>query len=156
MCSSDLGGYVAFPGGLMAAFLRRPLVIHEQNSVAGLTNRVLAKLAQRTLTAFPNSFKNKHLGEWIGNPVRADIRALHDPQSRYASRSGVLQLLVVGGSLGASVLNEMMPKALALIPEAQRPRVTHQAGATHIDALRKAYTAAGVQAETLEIGRAHV
>ena len=145
-----MGGYVAFPGGLMAALLRRPLVIHEQNSVAGLTNRVLARLADRVLTAFPNAFNGKY-GEWIGNPVRGDIRALSvsDPESRYATREGVLRLLVVGGSQGAAVLNETVPKALALIPEAERPRVTHQAGAANIDALRAAYAAARVEAEAL-------
>ena len=144
-----MGGYVAFPGGLMAALLQRPLVIHEQNSVAGLTNRVLARLADRVLSAFPKSFKNNNLEKWVGNPTRADISALGAPDSRYAKRGGQLKLMVLGGSLGAAVLNDTLPKALALIPAAQRPQVTHQSGAAHIDGLRAAYAAAGVQAETL-------
>ncbi len=148
-----MGGYVAFPGGMMASLLNRPLVIHEQNSVAGLTNRVLARLADKVLVAFPDafkkSFKNKYLPSWVGNPVRADIGALEAPATRYAARGERLQLLVLGGSQGASILNTTLPKALALMPEANRPRVTHQSGALHIDALRSAYAATGVQAEAL-------
>jgi UDP-N-acetylglucosamine--N-acetylmuramyl-(pentapeptide) pyrophosphoryl-undecaprenol N-acetylglucosamine transferase len=144
-----MGGYVAFPGGLIAALMRRPLVIHEQNSVAGLTNRMLAKVADRVLGAFPKSFKNNKLENWVGNPTRADISALAAPDVRYAQRGDRLQVLVLGGSLGAAVLNDTLPKALALVPAAQRPQVTHQSGAAHIDGLRAAYAAAGVQAETL-------
>jgi UDP-N-acetylglucosamine--N-acetylmuramyl-(pentapeptide) pyrophosphoryl-undecaprenol N-acetylglucosamine transferase len=147
-----MGGYVAFPGGLMAALLRRPLVIHEQNSVAGLTNRVLARVADRVLTAFPNLFKNNKLAQWVGNPTRADIGAVAAPDARYAQRAaggGQLSLLVLGGSLGASILNETLPKALAQLPPAQRPQVTHQSGTAHIDALRAAYAAAGVNAHTV-------
>lgn len=144
-----MGGYVAFPGGLMAALMRRPLVIHEQNSVAGLTNRVLARLADRLLTAFPNVFAQSQAGAWVGNPVRADICALPAPEARYAARTAKLQVVVVGGSQGAAVLNQTLPRALALIPEAQRPRVMHQSGAAHIDTLRAAYAQAGVAAETV-------
>jgi len=145
-----MGGYVAFPGGLMASLLRRPLVIHEQNSVAGLTNRVLARLADRVLMAFPNAFKNSRRGMWVGNPVRADIAAVAAPQVRYAAAPNAkLNVLVIGGSQGAAVLNETLPKALALMPEAQRPNVTHQAGAAHIDTLRAAYARADVAAEAL-------
>ncbi len=151
-----MGGYVAFPGGMVASLLKRPLVIHEQNSVAGLTNRVLARLADKVLVAFPDAFKkvfkNKYLPLWVGNPVRADIGAMEAPAVRYGARharQASLQLLVLGGSLGASILNTTLPKALALLPAATRPRVTHQSGAAHIDALRAAYAAAGVQAETL-------
>jgi len=144
-----MGGYVAFPGGLMAALLRRPLVIHEQNSVAGLTNRVLARFADRVLTAFPNSFKYNKLSQWVGNPTRADIGGVEAPDARYAGRGAKLNVMVLGGSQGAAVLNDTLPKALALMPEGQRPQVTHQSGAAHIDALRAAYAAAGVQAETL-------
>jgi UDP-N-acetylglucosamine--N-acetylmuramyl-(pentapeptide) pyrophosphoryl-undecaprenol N-acetylglucosamine transferase len=144
-----MGGYVAFPGGMMASFLNRPLVIHEQNSVAGLTNRVLAPLADRILTAFPNVFKNKYLASWAGNPVRADIAALATPDVRYGARAGRLHVLVLGGSQGAAALNAALPQALALMPEARRPAVVHQSGAAHIDALRAAYAAAGVQAQTL-------
>ena len=144
-----MGGYVAFPGGMMASLLKRPLVIHEQNSVAGLTNRVLARLADKVLIAFPNVFKNNCLALWVGNPVRADIGAITSPRIRYGARRERLQVLVLGGSQGAAVLNTTLPLALALIPEADRPHVTHQSGAAHIDALRAAYTAAGVPAETL-------
>lgn len=143
-----MGGYVAFPGGMMASLLNRPLVIHEQNAVAGLANRVLAGVADRVLVAFPNSFKNKYLQSWVGNPVRADIGAIDAPAARYGGRDRV-RVLVIGGSLGASILNTTLPKALALVPPEQRPQVTHQSGAAHIDALRAAYAAAGVQAETL-------
>ena len=147
-----MGGYVAFPGGLMASLMRRPLVIHEQNSVAGLTNRVLARLASRVLMTFPKAFKNNKLAEWVGNPTRADICSVAAPDARYGERSArnaTLNVMVLGGSQGAAVLNDTLPRALALLPDAQRPQVTHQAGAAHIDVLRAAYTAAGVQAEAL-------
>jgi UDP-N-acetylglucosamine--N-acetylmuramyl-(pentapeptide) pyrophosphoryl-undecaprenol N-acetylglucosamine transferase len=149
-----MGGYTAFPGGMMASLLRRPLVIHEQNSVGGLTNRVLACLADRVLTAFPNVFTHAHdkpipcrrvAAEWVGNPVRADIAAAS--KTNRAERSGPLRLLVVGGSLGASALNERVPQALALLPASQRPQVVHQSGRQHLDALRANYAAAGVKAE---------
>ncbi|MBE7460625.1 MAG: undecaprenyldiphospho-muramoylpentapeptide beta-N-acetylglucosaminyltransferase [Zoogloeaceae bacterium] len=141
-----MGGYVTFPGGMMAALCGRPLVVHEQNSVAGLANRVLAGVADRVLGGFPGVLKK---GEWTGNPVRAEIAALPRPAQRYAGRSGRLEVLVVGGSLGAQALNDAVPRALTLIPEAERPRVTHQSGAKQIDALRAAYAAAGVEAVLL-------
>lgn len=141
-----MGGYVAFPGGMMASLLARPLAIHEQNSVAGLTNRVLAGVADRVFVAFPGALKN---GEWCGNPVRQDIAGLAMPQSRYVARDGPLRLLVVGGSLGAQALNETVPKSLALIPQWERPAVVHQAGEKHIDALRANYAAAGVSGECI-------
>ena len=144
-----MGGYVAFPGGMMASLLSRPLVIHEQNSVAGLTNRVLSRFADRILMGFPNTFKNKYLASWTGNPVRADIGAIEAPAARYVRREPRLQVLVLGGSQGASALNAVMPQALALLAAADRPQVTHQSGAAHIDALRAAYATAGVQAEAL-------
>ena len=147
-----MGGYVAFPGGMMASLLKRPLVIHEQNSVAGLTNRVLARLADKVCVAFPNAFKNNNLTLWVGNPVRADIGAIATPATRYGARATAgdcLQILVLGGSQGAAVLNATLPKTLALIAETHRSQVTHQSGAAHIDALRAAYAAAGVAAETL-------
>ncbi|HKW38117.1 MAG TPA: undecaprenyldiphospho-muramoylpentapeptide beta-N-acetylglucosaminyltransferase [Burkholderiales bacterium] len=140
-----LGGYMSFPGGMMAALLGRPLVIHEQNSVAGLANRVLAGVADRALCAFPGALKG---AMHVGNPVRAEIAEIAAPQARFATRSGPLRVLVVGGSLGARALNEIVPKALALIPAAGRPVVTHQSGAQLADALKAAYAAAGVQAST--------
>jgi len=139
-----MGGYVAFPGGLMASLFHRPLAVHEQNAIAGLTNRVLAALADRTLVAFPDALRN---AEWTGNPVRAEVAALAPPAQRYAGRGGPLRLLVVGGSLGAQVLNESVPRALALLPERERPQVVHQSGERHVDALRASYAAAGVTGE---------
>jgi UDP-N-acetylglucosamine--N-acetylmuramyl-(pentapeptide) pyrophosphoryl-undecaprenol N-acetylglucosamine transferase len=141
-----MGGYVTFPGGMMAALRGIPLAIHEQNSVAGLANRVLAGVADRVLAGFPRALGK---AEWTGNPVREDIAALAPPRERYAGRSGPLDLLVVGGSLGAVALNETVPKALALLPRDSRPRVTHQAGARNLAALEAAYAAANVRAETL-------
>lgn len=139
-----MGGYVAFPGGLMASLFNRPLAVHEQNAVAGLTNRVLAAVADRALVAFPDTLKN---AEWTGNPVRAEVAALAPPAQRYAGRRGPLRLLVVGGSLGAQALNETVPRALALLPEGERPEVVHQSGERHIDALRANYAAAGLTGE---------
>ncbi len=146
-----MGGYTAFPGGMMASLLNKPLVIHEQNSVGGLTNRVLACLADRILTAFPKVFTHENdkpipcrrvATEWVGNPVRTDIAT-----TTKAERSGPLHLLVVGGSLGASALNELVPKALALLPAEKRPAVVHQSGRQHLDSLRANYAATGVEAE---------
>jgi UDP-N-acetylglucosamine--N-acetylmuramyl-(pentapeptide) pyrophosphoryl-undecaprenol N-acetylglucosamine transferase len=140
-----MGGYVSFPGGMMAALFNRPLVLHEQNSIAGLANRVLALVADRRLEGFPHALPK---AKWCGNPVRAAIAALDPPEARFRARTGRLKLLVVGGSLGAQVLNETVPQSLALIPEAQRPAVMHQSGARHLERLRASYSAAGVTAET--------
>jgi len=137
-----LGGYVAFPGGMMASLLNRPLALHEQNAIAGLTNRVLAQVSDKVMVAFPGALKG---AEWTGNPVRAEIAAIAAPEARFRGRHGPLRVLVVGGSLGAQALNEAMPQALALLKE--RPVVVHQAGEKHIEALRKSYADAGVQGE---------
>ena len=139
-----LGGYITLPGGLMGALMGKPLVLHEQNSVAGMANKVLARLASRVFTAFPNVFPN---AQWVGNPLRAAFTQQPGPVERFAGRTGPLRLLVVGGSLGARALNDTVPQALALIPKEQRPQVTHQSGAAQIDALRANYAAAGVEAE---------
>lgn len=141
-----MGGYVTFPGGMMAVLLGCPVVVHEQNSVAGLANRVLARVADEVVTGFPDVLKR---GEWVGNPVRAEITAVAPPAARFAGRCGPLKVLVVGGSLGAAALNDVMPKALALLAPAERPQVTHQAGTKQIDALRAAYKTAGVEGELL-------
>ncbi len=138
-----LGGYITFPGGMMASLLGKPLVLHEQNSVAGLANKVLAKLADRVFTAFPGVISG---AAWAGNPLRAAFTSQAEPGARFADRQGPLRLLVVGGSLGAKALNDTVPQALALIPADQRPQVTHQSGAKQIDALRASYAAAGVEA----------
>jgi UDP-N-acetylglucosamine--N-acetylmuramyl-(pentapeptide) pyrophosphoryl-undecaprenol N-acetylglucosamine transferase len=141
-----MGGFAAFPGGMMAKLLGKPLVIHEQNSIAGLTNKTLAIFANRVLAAFPTAFsKGVSL---VGNPVRKEMTELPLPQQRYAARSGNLKLLVLGGSLGAAALNEVLPKALASLPKEQRPTVIHQAGEKHIASLEANYKAAGVEAET--------
>ena len=139
-----LGGYITFPGGMMASLCGKPVVLHEQNSVAGMANKVLAQVADRVFTAFPQVFKT---GQWVGNPLRQAFMQQATPAERFAGRSGPLRVLVVGGSLGAKALNDTVPQALALIPEAQRPQVIHQSGAKQIDALRANYQAAGVQAE---------
>lgn len=141
-----MGGYQSFPGGMMAALFGRPLVIHEQNSVAGLANRVLAGVADRVLCGFPGVLGNAVV---IGNPVRTDIAALAAPAERYGARSGPLHLLVVGGSLGAKILNEAVPQALALMPPERRPEVTHQAGVKHLEELAQRYRDAGVSASTV-------
>ncbi len=141
-----MGGYISFPGGMMAVLLNRPLVVHEQNSIAGLANRVLAHVADRRLTGFPDVLRKS---QWCGNPVRADIAALPPPEQRFQGRSGPLRVLVVGGSLGAQALNDAVPQALALIAPVQRPAVTHQAGARHLQAVQQNYAAAGVQSEAL-------
>ncbi|MGD9772904.1 undecaprenyldiphospho-muramoylpentapeptide beta-N-acetylglucosaminyltransferase [Diaphorobacter sp.] len=139
-----MGGYVTFPGGMMAVLAGKPLVLHEQNSVAGMANKVLAGVADRIFTAFPGVLKK---GQWVGNPLRAAFTRQPAPAERFAGRTGPLKLLVVGGSLGARALNEIVPQALALIPADQRPQVTHQSGATQIEQLRANYEAAGVQAQ---------
>ena len=139
-----MGGYITFPGGMMAALLGRPLVLHESNSVAGLANRVLAKVADRVLSGFPEVLEK---AEWLGNPVRADIAAVVPPAERMAGREGPLRVLVVGGSLGAAVLNETVPQALLRLPAEQRPVVVHQAGERQIEALRAAYARAQVEGD---------
>lgn len=139
-----MGGFVSFPGGLMAALTRRALAVHEQNSVAGLANRVLARVANRVLTGFPGTLRKS---EWCGNPLRAEITALPVPALRFKDRAGPLRLLVLGGSLGAAALNENVPLALALLPEEARPQVVHQSGERHLEALEKNYRAAGVKAD---------
>jgi UDP-N-acetylglucosamine--N-acetylmuramyl-(pentapeptide) pyrophosphoryl-undecaprenol N-acetylglucosamine transferase len=143
-----LGGYISFPGGMMAALLGRPLVLHEQNSIAGLANRVLARVADRVLGGLPRGLARG--GTVAGNPVRADIAALDEPATRYGLRTGPLRLLVLGGSLGARALNEAMPQALAMLPEADRPTVVHQSGRAHLEALRDGYARAGVAAQVID------
>jgi UDP-N-acetylglucosamine--N-acetylmuramyl-(pentapeptide) pyrophosphoryl-undecaprenol N-acetylglucosamine transferase len=139
-----MGGYVAFPGGMMASLLGRPLALHEQNAIAGLANRVLAGVADKVMVAFPDAIKG---AEWTGNPVRSEITGLLPPEERFAMRSGRLRLLVVGGSLGAQALNEAVPRALALLKD--RPSVVHQSGEKHLEALRVHYAAAGVEGELI-------
>ncbi|WP_291988639.1 undecaprenyldiphospho-muramoylpentapeptide beta-N-acetylglucosaminyltransferase [Candidatus Accumulibacter sp. ACC007] len=138
-----MGGYISFPGGLMAVLLRYPLVIHEQNSVAGLANRVLARFADRVACGFPDVLPK---GVWVGNPLRPEMNRVPAPAVRLAGRQPPLHLLVLGGSLGAAALNEMVPRGLSLINAAARPEVVHQAGEKHLAQLQENYRAAGVQA----------
>lgn len=139
------GGFTGFPGGIAMKLLWLPLVIHEQNSVAGLTNKTLAKIANKVLFAFPSAFPGRN--GCVGNPVRNEITQVTEPSTRFAGRTGPLKLLVVGGSLGATVFNQEVPKALALLPAEVRPQVIHQAGEKHIEVLKQNYAAAGVVAE---------
>ena len=138
-----MGGYITFPGGMMASLLGKPLVVHEQNSVAGLANRVLAGVADRIATGFPDVLKK---GVWAGNPVRPEIAKIAPPAERFAERTGALRVLVIGGSLGALALNEMVPKGMALLGESEQPQIVHQAGEKHIEGLKANYAAVGVQA----------
>lgn len=152
-----MGGYITVPAGLAAALKGVPLILHEQNSIAGMANRVLKPLARRVFTAFPDVLAatahapNQRSGkvQWVGNPLRRAFLQQPDPVTRWENRSGPLRVLVVGGSLGAQALNQTVPAALALLPASHRPQVVHQSGAAHIDALRTAYEQAGVQAELL-------
>ncbi len=141
-----MGGFASGPGGLAAWLLRKPLVIHEQNSVAGLTNRLLAGFAREVLEAFPGSFSAGVRTRLVGNPVRPDIAALPAPAERLRDRSGALRILVLGGSLGAKALNETVPQAIALLDENARPEILHQAGKATLDVARAAYAESGVDA----------
>ena len=139
-----LGGYITVPGGAMGVLAGKPLVLHEQNSVAGMANKVLARVAARVFTAYPQVLPQ---GEWVGNPLRPEFLQQPAPAQRFVGRQGPLKLLVLGGSLGAKGLNDVVPQALALMPPGQRPQVLHQSGAQHIDALRALYARLGVAGE---------
>ena len=141
-----MGGYITFPGGVMARLAGVPLVVHEQNAVAGLANKVLSHIASRVLTGFPDTLPT---GEWVGNPVRAEIAGLPVPEQRYAGRADgePLHVLVVGGSLGAQALNDAMPKAVTRMLAEQRPSVRHQTGPRDLAAVQAAYAASGIDAE---------
>ena len=142
----SMGGYAAAPGGIAAWLARVPLIVHEQNRIPGVTNRMLARFAKRVLTGFADVFPR---GEWVGNPVRASIAALPLPAERYADREGPLKLLVLGGSQGAQSLNSALPEVLrrrgARLPVAVR----HQCGAKHFEQARAAYMRAGIEADVV-------
>ncbi len=157
----SMGGYIAFPGGVMGVLCGKPLVVHEPGAHAGLTNRVLALIADRVLVGFPKTFeqtpknalakllpKPKNV-EWLGTPVRADIAALSIPATRFAGRSGPVRLLIVGGSLGAKTLNDLVVAAMATLPKAERPEIIHQSGEKNYDELVNAYRSAAVDATVL-------
>ena len=139
-----LGGYITFPGGMMGVLLGKPLVLHEQNSVAGMANKVLAHVADRVLCTFPKVLPK---AQWVGNPMRDGFLNQAPPEARFAQRSGPLRVVVVGGSLGAQALNSGVPQALALMPRDQRPQVLHQGGVKHLKTLQDNYAQAGVDAE---------
>jgi UDP-N-acetylglucosamine--N-acetylmuramyl-(pentapeptide) pyrophosphoryl-undecaprenol N-acetylglucosamine transferase len=139
-----MGGYITFPGGLVSKILKRPLVLHESNSVAGSANRALAKIAMRTLTGFPNTMTGT---EWVGNPIREEFDHLAAPAQRYEQRKGNLSILIVGGSLGAAALNDIIPAAMALIPKESRPSIIHQSGEKHFSALQRRYADLDVVAD---------
>ena len=140
-----MGGFVSGPGGLMAWLLKRPLLIHEQNAVPGLTNRMLSKLANKVMEAFPGSFKNKSMH--VGNPVRRAISTMPSPEQRFKNRQGPLRLLVFGGSLGAARLNEVVPQALSKLAPEERPEVRHQAGPNNLEQARVNYSRLNVEAK---------
>ncbi|HHJ80043.1 MAG TPA: undecaprenyldiphospho-muramoylpentapeptide beta-N-acetylglucosaminyltransferase [Candidatus Tenderia electrophaga] len=146
MAILGMGGFVAGPGGLVSWLLHKPLLIHEQNAVAGLTNKLLARVADKVMQAFPDTFEMSNRLVDCGNPVREEIIRLADPSQRFADRNGCLRLLVLGGSLGAQALNEMLPEALAMLSPDQRPDVWHQAGKRNIDAAQQSYKALNVEA----------
>lgn len=139
-----MGGYVAFPGGLMAKLMGTPLVIHEQNAIGGTANRYLAKIARQSLVGFPGALPGAIM---VGNPVRSAFAKQDAPERRYQSRKGPLQILVLGGSLGAAPLNKILPAALAQILPEQRPQVVHQTGEAHVEAVRQNYQALQVEAQ---------
>ena len=145
-CVIGMGGFVTGPGGVSAWLTRVPLVIHEQNAIAGMTNRILVRFANTVLEAFPGSFGAKVVTRCTGNPVRQDLAALPEPEQRMSGRAGTLRLLVVGGSLGAQVFNRTLPEALAKMPEAERPTVRHQCGEKNVEDAREAYSEHGVEA----------
>ena len=139
-----LGGYITFPGGMMGVLMGKPLVLHEQNSVAGMANKVLAHVADRVLCTFPKVLPK---AQWVGNPMRDGFLNQPPPEARFAQRNGPLRVVVVGGSLGAQALNSGVPQALALMPRDQRPQVLHQGGVKHLKTLQDNYAQAGVDAE---------
>lgn len=142
----SMGGYVAAPGGFAAWLASLPLVVHEQNRIPGVTNKLLARLAQRVLVGFSDAFPN---AQWVGNPVRAEIAALAPPAERYANREGPLRVLVLGGSQGAASLNTQVPEMLRRRGTRMSIAVRHQCGANHVDKTRAAYLAAGIEAEVI-------
>lgn len=145
-----MGGYPAFPGGMMASLLNKPLVIHEQNSLPGLTNKILAKLADKIALGFPNAINgDEDKIIYSGNPVRSEITQLVQPQDRFHNRQGNLKLLVVGGSLGAQILNTVVPQALKKMPAELRSIVIHQTGANHCEAVQESYTDLQLRGEVI-------
>ncbi len=146
----SFGGFVAGPGGIAARMRGIPLVVHEANRIPGFTNKVLAKIATKTLVGFPDSFDARSAVEYVGNPVRQEITDIAEPALRFAHRSGPLRVLIVGGSLGAHALNQVVPFALAAIDEYARPEVRHQCGVKHAQATHAAYQEAGLSERSVQ------
>jgi len=142
-----MGGFVSGPGGLMAWLLRIPLLVHEQNAIPGLTNRMLSKLAGTVLVAFPNTFKKET--RHVGNPVRASILSMPAPDIRFTTRKDALRVLVIGGSLGAVKLNEIVPQAIGQIDERLRPHIIHQTGVNNFESCRTDYAERGIEADVM-------
>lgn len=140
-----MGGFASGPGGLAAWLLGIPLIIHEQNAVAGMTNKALSKLAKQVLEAFSGAFDTKLKTRSVGNPVRGSILQMRSPEERMDLRDGPIRLLVVGGSLGAQAINDLLPEVLAEIPETQRPEVWHQTGKRNIEKTLERYRSVGVE-----------
>jgi UDP-N-acetylglucosamine--N-acetylmuramyl-(pentapeptide) pyrophosphoryl-undecaprenol N-acetylglucosamine transferase len=138
----SFGGFVAGPGGLVAWLTRTPLVVHEANAIPGFTNKWLAKFARRVLTGFPVGFSAALRPRHVGNPVRREIAALPEPQARFADRRGRLRVLVIGGSLGARVFNQVIPEAIRLMSPDAQPEMRHQCGRQHLEATTAAYAGA--------------
>lgn len=145
-----MGGFVAGPGGFVAWFLRLPLLIHEANAVAGWTNRLLARVAYRVMTGFPGTFSRHKRVHYVGNPVRRDIAAVAEPGERLVDRSGALRVFVVGGSQGTRTFNELVPRAVAGMPEALRPELWHQCGCGNHATTAAAYMDLGIKAQVKE------
>ena len=141
-----MGGFASGPGAVAARLKGIPVVIHEQNSVAGTTNRIVARIARRVMQGFPDVFKR---GEWCGNPVRATIANMPPPDERFADRTGAVNLLVLGGSRGALAINKILPQALALVDSAIRPQVMHQTGKLHCEQTSELYKNAGIEAQVV-------
>jgi UDP-N-acetylglucosamine--N-acetylmuramyl-(pentapeptide) pyrophosphoryl-undecaprenol N-acetylglucosamine transferase len=139
-----MGGFASGPGGLAAWLLRKKLIIHEQNAIPGMTNKVLARFASSVFTGFPSPNYPKYI--YSGNPVRADIASLPPPQERLAQRSGSIRLLIIGGSQGSLSFNQIIPQALALLPAEKRPEVWHQAGKPYLTTAQQAYKDAKITA----------
>jgi len=145
-----MGGFVSGPGGLVSRLMGRPLVIQEQNTIPGMTNRYLAKIANAVFEAFPGSFDKKVNARLSGNPVRHEMFSLESPEKRISARNDAIHLLVLGGSLGAQALNETIPLSIALLPNEVRPAVKHQAGRDKLKQTLSAYQEAAVEAEVVE------
>lgn len=139
-----MGGFASGPGGIAARLCGYPLVLHEQNAVPGMTNRMLSHVAVRVMEGFPGSFSASRHAEYVGNPVRAAIAELPAPTERFAEREGAPRLLILGGSQGARVLNETVPLAVAALDPDLRPEVWHQTGARDIDSVKAAYCEHGI------------